>query len=371
MDNQTNVLGNKTAPVFPNIFNFSWDFRKILMMSVYCVLLVTGLTMNSLVIYAISKKRLLKRSINYFIFNMALADIVLCSLDISVKISMIVTQGRWILEGTLGLISCKIVHFFIQTVPIVSILSLVFMTWDRFAAIVYPTKANLRTHKVRRTCIVMSWVIPVLFTCKNFYSYRISFIFCGQLWGNNHVLILTILKNFYTVAFILIPLGLLTFMYVTIAITLQKRQVFSQNTIPSEQQRIRQKQRKRINILAFTIVVAFAVCHIPMYVVVYFMHAFASKWKANYSTSYQDWVRFSQTLAFANATINPVICIVFNREIRRSIKDLVPHFIRRPFDSGSFTFSANSSSGVRTLEFENRTMVSTNSIKRVTETENI
>jgi len=343
------------------------------MISVYCTFLVTGLTMNSLVIYAIVKRRLLRKSINYFIFNMAVADIIRCALDISIRISYIITISRWILEGTLGKISCKISYFFIEMVPIVSILSLVFMTWDRFIAIVYPTKAYLRTHKVRSVCVVMSWVIPVLYVCKNFYSYDLTkyFNFCGQYWGkNDHVIAQAATKYFYIVAFILIPLGVVTVMYCAIAMTLQKGQVFTQNAMTSEQQRIRQKQRKRINILAFSIVVAFAICHIPMYVVVYLMHI-SAKWKANFSQSFQDWVKISQALAYTHVTVNPVICVVFNREIRRAIKDLIPFFIRRPFGRRSLTFDADSSSGARSLAFENRTMVSINSIKRVTETENI
>lgn len=378
MNNSTNVYGNKSLVHNYGHSKGALGYRLILLSSAYCTLMITGLIMNLLVIYAIAKRRLLRRSINYFIFNMAVADILLCCSQVPSRFTLVVSRGSWALVGVPGVISCKIVNFFSTLAPIVSILSLVFMTVDRFIAITYPTQANLRTHKVRRTLIVISWVIPVLYSSKNFYSFVIAGnslrTMCGEFWGKNHVTIMTILVNLYTVAFILVPLVLLALMYGAIAITLQKGQAFSQNAITSDQQRIRQRQRKRINILAFSIVLAFAICHIPFYVYVYIMNAFVSKWVINQTKTFQDMVKISYVLAFSNATINPVICIVFNREIKKSVKDLMPFFFRRPFGGGSFDFGRHatcSSSGMRSLEFDNRTMVMTNSISRINETENI
>lgn len=329
----------------------------------------TGTFLNLLVMYVILKRKLLKRSINYFIFNMAVADILMCCFDISVRFSYFFTINSWVIHGLPGIISCKIILFLAKVSPIVSILSLVFMTLDRFLAIRYPTKSNLRTHKTRRTLLIISWLIPVLYSSTDFYSYDLYNQWCVETWGvysESQTIIYTVFVNFYTVAFIFVPLVLLTLMYGAIAMTLKRGQAFSQNAIPTEQQRIRQKQRRRINILAFSIVLAFAICNGPLYFYVYISYSFVANWTVGRSPSFRNMVRMSWFLAYSNATINPIICIVFNQEIKRSVKKLIPYFIRRPCGGGSFDVG---NSSMRSVELNMRTTMTNNSVhSRVNET---
>ncbi|KAK3709891.1 hypothetical protein QZH41_007500 [Actinostola sp. cb2023] len=260
-----------------------------------------------------------------------------------------------------GKISCKMVSFLADVSPLVSTLSLVFMTLDRFFAVVYPTRASLRTRKIRRVLLTLSWLIPVVYCGRNFYSYRLIYGTCGEFWGlKYHQSISTFITTFYTVAFIIVPLVVLTILYGVIVVALHKRQVIQQNVISTVQQRIRQKQRRRINILAFSIVLAFAVCNSPMYFYVYIVHSFITKWSYDPSKAFHNMVKLSYILAFSNATINPLICMVFNREIRRAVKEIMPHCIRRPFGGQSFDFG-RCGSNMRSLEFDQRTPVTTSS----------
>lgn len=313
--------------------------NRVLKTTIYSLLIASSLLCNSFIIILFTRNIQLRRSINYYILNMAISDLLVPMCSISYHLVRSVSRSyEWKVNGQLGLYLCKIVLSFSDLSPLVSTFCLVSMSLDRFLAIVYPTKRHLRTPKVRRRLIVLSWTIPMIYCLKGLYSYTlIKNIGCGEYWGPplaRHIAAFTIIKTFHSTVFILFPLVLIVVFYSCMLWTLRKQHIRHTKTILCNyQQQLRQKQRRRINILAFSIVLGFGLCYTPLYFIVYITFSF-TKWTL--PSGFLKKVIFpAHVLAYANATINPMICILFNSEIRKTLKAMFP--CNAPRDNNSTT----------------------------------
>ncbi|EDO43782.1 predicted protein, partial [Nematostella vectensis] len=100
----------------------------------FSLVLIVSLIGNILVILVVYKNKNMRKTINYFIVNMAASDIIIPVLVMPMQIARTAnseTQGAWLVEGTAGLALCKIVYFLADISGPVSILSLVCMAVDR------------------------------------------------------------------------------------------------------------------------------------------------------------------------------------------------------------------------------------------------
>ncbi|KAK3709892.1 hypothetical protein QZH41_007501 [Actinostola sp. cb2023] len=298
--------------------------------TLFSILIFSSLLCNSLIIVVFAKNKHMRKSINYFILNMAISDLLIPIVSIPVELERQISGSpTWKVHGMAGLLLCKVVYFLSELSPLVSTFSLVFMSLDRFFAIVYPTKRHIRTVKVRRYLLSLSWLVPVLYCLKNFYSYNLTekSNYCGAFWGppfDIHATTSTIIASFYTIVVILVPLVFMAMLYTAILYTLRKQyhRLHSNNIFSRYQQQLRQKQRKKINILAFSIVLAFAICYGPLYFYVYIMHSFVTKWHVP-KGFFKKFIFPAYVLAYSNATINPLICIVFNTQFNKILKTMV------------------------------------------------
>lgn len=130
----------------------------------YVSILLVSLVGNTLVIVVVYKNKHLRKSINYFVFNMAASDLLMSLTIMPVRIGEIVTgSSAFMVDSPLlvGNILCKLCYFLPDASVVVSIESLVLIAIDRFIAVVYPLKATLITSKSRLTCILCAWIVAV------------------------------------------------------------------------------------------------------------------------------------------------------------------------------------------------------------------
>ena len=107
----------------------------------FCFILLGSLFGNIFIMIIVYKNRDLRKTINYFIVNMALSDLVYPLIVFPVKITELVTDSfHWRVSGIFGSICCKL-FFFASLVSLhVSTQSLVWTAIDRFVAVVFPMK---------------------------------------------------------------------------------------------------------------------------------------------------------------------------------------------------------------------------------------
>ena len=244
--------------------------EKITKLCACCLILLGSLFGNIFIIIIVYKHRELRKTINYFIVNMAVSDLVFPLIVIPVQITMLLTDSRhWHVDGILGMIFCKL-HYFSRPVSLhVSAQSLVWMSIDRYVAVVFPMKLGLISTKIRIAAIVSTWIFAGLF---NFHKLTIWGLvvrgnnrYCSNV-NKEFILINRKAISVYfwlkIVFFQIAPIFLITTLYTAITVALKKQNKALADTASNVQRHSLQKRRRAIR-MAAVIVVMLYVCVTP------------------------------------------------------------------------------------------------------------
>ena len=294
----------------------------------YFIILIVSLVGNILLILVILNNKQLRKSINYFVFNMAVSDLVNPLTIMPVQIVEIISgSGSWKVDSSwiLGNILCKLSYFLPDVSLVVSIESLLLISMDRFIAVVFPLKAKLISPKARLISIGCAWLVAISVHAPYFFTFRLMHVenktYCKPDWGpsETHTEKRYLLANFIT--FIIIPVCLLAIIYGFIAKTLKTKNKKSRQRLSSEQ-RSRDEQLKKIIRLAVAIIIAFVVCTIPVLVFT-FTVIFLWNWKVPAICAFHTVIPFiCRFMLHLWSAVNPCICFIFNKKYRNGFHQI-------------------------------------------------
>ena len=131
---------------------------------------------NIFILVVIYKNKQLRRSINYFVFNMAVSDLFNPLTVMTVKIVEIISgSSSWKVDRPwlLGNILCKLAYFLPDVSLVVSIGSLLLISIDRLIAVVFPLKAKLISSEVRLISSLSTWFVAIAVHAPYFYSFKL------------------------------------------------------------------------------------------------------------------------------------------------------------------------------------------------------
>ena len=129
------------------------------------IILIFSLVGNVLIITLVRVREELRRTINSFIVNMAVSDLLVTILlmPFSLKVNAANSSDlRWPIGGKLGSISCSLSIFLVAASITVSVQSLLWISLDRFMAVVMPLKAHLISSRFRAFAITSTWIVAVI-----------------------------------------------------------------------------------------------------------------------------------------------------------------------------------------------------------------
>ena len=324
----TTLLGthNETKASFQNSpcsFNVS-AAEKITKLSVYSLILLTSLLGNVFIITMVYKRKELRKTVNFFIVNMAVSDVLFSVSVIPVEITGIATGSwHWRVGGIIGLVLCKFHSLTKQVSFLISVQSLVWIAVDRFVAILFPMKIGLIATASRVTAITSSWIIAVLFNSPLVATLALSRydnkLFCTpvntmSVFPNEKAVIAYFLLQ---LAFnIIAPLILTSLLYTAIAIALKRRRKALIQVTPNMQRRSLRKQKRAVQ-MCFVIMITFYICVVPQ-ALLYYVN--------NWTTSCAFIHSFSiiaDVLFYFSAAVNPIICLSFVESYRRGLKNIL------------------------------------------------
>ena len=304
--------------------------QKIVTAFVYCVIVVASLAGNAAIGIIVYKTKTMRKPINFLIVNMAMSDLLFPIFLIPRDIQLLFIDS-WLIGGPLGQALCKLVIFLSDVSLIVSIQSLILIAVDRFGAVVYPLRYPPISSKRCHFFILATWIIAMAFQSPKLFAYKLveypGRLACELLWndvfgessstGSFYVLIL--------VVFFIIPLLLITILYVTIYVKLKSQKVPGEQSVNAGQQR--QQRERNVLKMAFAIVLGFAVCWMPLSIF-WFLLFFASD---IFSCGSQYFIIVAFFMARANCAINPCICFIFSRNYREGVKTILrlPYIFKR------------------------------------------
>jgi len=102
---------------------------------------------------------------------MAVSDFLLPFTSIPVRIAETVTSSpQWHIDGTAGLIFCKLNVFMDRVSFAVSVQSLCWIALDRFVAVVFPMKLHLISSRFRALAIASTWILAMTLRSLDLYS---------------------------------------------------------------------------------------------------------------------------------------------------------------------------------------------------------
>ena len=283
----------------------------------YCILLAVSLLGNSLTIAVVWREQRMRKTVNFFIVNMCIADL-LTTLYMPRSMSVWYDGYKWQLHGMLGLIVCKLAVFMHQTAICVSIFTVVAISFDRFFAVVLPLKTII-TKKICRIIIAMIWVssvairLPMLYGLKLVYNngQRGCFLSLDDVFYKGAE------KTYYDFTLIglfAVPLSIISVLYSAILISLKLRKVPGEEGTGREQKRDARIKKKVLR-MVLIVVATFVLCWL-----LYFVQLIMFSYKINVSCEVKFLGLF---LAHLNSAVNPCLCLALHENFQKGLKRIL------------------------------------------------
>ena len=321
------VNGNQTALGQQNSTCIFVDStaERIFKLSASCFILLGSLFGNIFIITIFYKHQDLRNTINYFIVNMAVSELLSPLVVLPVRITEIVTESsHWRVAGMLGSIFCKLFYFVSSVSLFASRQSLMWIAVDRFVAVVFPMKLGLISGKIRTKAVVSTWILGSVF-------YFPVLITSGLVEHGNNTFCsfkskLSIFPNketvrgyfwFHLTIHYFAPLILLTVLYSAIAITLKGRKKALADTSPNVSGQRYLKKRRQATQMAAVVLVMFYICVIPYTLrrILFPRRRFCAFWRL--------FQHLANLIFFSSSIVNPVICLSFVETYRRGLKNIL------------------------------------------------
>ncbi|XP_042205378.1 substance-K receptor-like isoform X2 [Homarus americanus] len=272
---------------------------------------------NALVMWIVATSRKMHSVTNYFIANLALADIIIGLFAIPFQFQAALLQ-RWNLPEFM----CAFCPFF-QTVSVnVSIFTLTAIAVDRYRAIVFPL--NARPSKFRSKVVIASiWLFSATLAIPNAIALRVKYIvdprtkedipFCGVggidpvvMWTYSHVMVGL---QFF------VPLGIISFAYIRMGWELWGARTPG-NAEDARDAHVLRNKKKVIKML-FIVVALFAFCWAPLQT----YHILQEIYPGINDYRYINIIWFCcHWLAMSNSCCNPFIYAIYNEKFKREFR---------------------------------------------------
>ena len=257
LENNTIFNTSKNGTLFACSELFDWSTFNSFALIIYIITTVMSFFGNSLVLAVILKDSRLKTSTNYFICNMCASDVLVPFFPLLWHI-MFVEHPQSLKNKILASLLCKLTFFLYDTSAAVSVQSLVVIAVDRFFAIVFRTKKQLKKPRICVLVICFIWLSSVMCFLP-YLTYMVSDgRSCYTTMDESEV------KGFVLLAFIIfrvLPLIILVSLYSKIVNRLRRQKPCSSH----KQQERRRRRNIKVTKLLIVIVSFFFCCwFLPM-----------------------------------------------------------------------------------------------------------
>uniref|UniRef100_A0A3B5LKX5 Neuropeptide Y receptor type 2 n=1 Tax=Xiphophorus couchianus TaxID=32473 RepID=A0A3B5LKX5_9TELE len=252
----------------PELNLFALVCLKVVLILAYSTIIGLGVLGNSLVIYVIYRFKTLRTVTNFFIANLAVADLLVNTLCLPFTL-VYTLQGEWKFGSTL----CFLLPYAQVLAVHVSTVTLNVIALDRHRCIVY----HLETRMRKDVCfgvIALTWVLSaVLASPMAIFREYGSFVldpghtlqvFCREKWpgkgtdGTLYSISMLILQYF-------LPLSIISFAYARIWSKLRGHVSPAESGVSSSASSERHRRHRKTTKMLVTMVVVFAVCWLPIH----------------------------------------------------------------------------------------------------------
>ena len=298
---------------------------KLIKAACYSIIMLISLLGNTALIAIVARYKHMQTTTNLLIANMAISDLMVSAFAVPRELAEIFTGVQtWQIDGTAGVILCKLVYFFQDISTAVSIQSILVITVDRYAGVIQPYRDPIITRRRRRVLIPLIWLISMGLHGNYFYTFRLKQVnnirycifSCKPAFDSLQA------QSIYFVAIsvilIVIPLAVITVLYSLIFRSILKQRSFWK-TVSSSRRRRRKEDTKIIKKI-LTIIVLFVMCILPIDITG-LLHLFA--WQEKIPCGIDHWSFAVKFIFYSNSSLNPCIYFLLNERYRQSLWNLL------------------------------------------------
>ncbi|XP_046805971.1 neuropeptide SIFamide receptor [Lucilia cuprina] len=329
MKTSSSTANNESAYWELETADFDFLYRHSLVMTiVYCIAYVivflVGLVGNSFVIAVVLRMRNMRTVTNYFIVNLAIADILVIVFCLPATL-----MSNIFVPWMLGWLMCKTVPY-IQGVSVAaSVYSLIAVSLDRFIAIWWPLRQLSKSRA--RFMILCIWIIAFgttipwalyfdLVPAAEAFPSAPDMYLCQEVWppgtsGNLYFLLAHLLACY------VLPMVLITLCYVLIWIKVSTRSIPG-DTKDAQMDRMQQKSKVKVIKMLVAVVILFVLSWLPLYVI-FARIKFGGEISIEESEILNKVTPFAQWLGSSNSCINPILYAFFNKKYRRGFAAII------------------------------------------------
>ncbi|XP_014790986.1 neuropeptide FF receptor 2 [Octopus bimaculoides] len=288
----------------------------------YSLIVIFSLIGNLLIIVIVMRQKRMRTVTNFYIVNLAVADLLVTVCCSWVHLVDDLTEG-WVL----GAFFCK-VNSFAQVVSLVaSVFTLSLIAFDRFYGIVFALKAHMMERKAKGSLFCV-WSCAIAVGCPILISRNLHVRvwldhverWCDDGWPiHSNTADPTSRRIYYTFVAIVLyvfPMLVMTFTY-TIILWKLNSTAMPGETIEREVI-LQARMKRKVVIMLVSILFVFGICWLP-----YLISLLYSEYKSSDELSpwFYDLKFCAQYLADSNAALNPVIYVGFNENFRNGLRD--------------------------------------------------
>ncbi|XP_063991330.1 neuropeptides capa receptor-like [Diachasmimorpha longicaudata] len=296
----------------------------------YVTIFVSGVVGNFATCVVIIKHPTMHSATNYYLFSLAISDLILLSLGLPNELSSIWQQYPW----ALGLGLCKIRAYVSEMSSYVSVLTIVAFSMERYLAICHPLRTYSMSGPERPIMIILAvWLIAVvsalpfaIYTKVNYVEYppdsgidSASSAICAMLLPDMPHFPLYELSS---VVFFLIPMLIILIVYTRMGLKIRKSTRNSPTGESSAHWDSRQVQSRRSIIrMLSAVVIMFFLCWAPFHAQ-RLLYVYAQE--ADYYPDLNEWLYiFSGFLYYFSTTINPILYNLMSLRYRKAFRHTI------------------------------------------------
>lgn len=282
---------------------------RALKLTLYVVIFIVSAVGNSLVCTVILRKSKMKTVTNYFILNLAIADLTLTCICIPFDIPVQEMDHRW----PYGALLCKFLYP-LQTLSLfASIFTLTTVSLSRYWAINHPLQQQL-TLKWAKWIIFGIWIVSLLSVTPYIIVLNkdMNTGKCEEAWESQSAR-----KTYTACLFVfeyLLPFTIIAGAYASISWELSQR---AKNGNPYLQDIQAEEARKVVRMLKI-ITLLFAICLLPNNILWLWLDFGRADEKYD---RFWDLVAFGNIITFANSAANPICYTILSENYRSAFKD--------------------------------------------------
>nr|AKQ63076.1 allatotropin receptor 1 [Platynereis dumerilii] len=308
------------AYVFPS--RFEW-----VLIVLYIQVFTIGLCGNLLVCFAVWRNQHMRTVTNYFIVNLAVADLLVIIICLPPTVLVDVSETWY-----MGAVMCKVVHYMQGVSVSVSVLTLSCISVERWYAICHPLTFRSTTTRVR-SIIVVTWVVALVILIPELIVLDTSSKY------ENLTILLTVCRPtmlpfynpmayelFKMVALYFLPIILMSVTYGNIVIclwsnaipceptTASSRPLHNNSRTTAEAQLIARRKAAKMLI---AVVVMFGVCYLPVHLTNILRYAKLLPESENITF----FPLVAHWLCYFNSAINPVIYNFMSEKFQKAFRN--------------------------------------------------